>query len=47
MGGWQMRDWVASRLHRRFLVGTAAGLLLSVLVFLLLFLGLYRTELDA
>lgn len=37
--------WVASRLGRRFAVGTAVGLLASSLIFLLIFLTLYRTEL--
>lgn len=41
-----MFEWMTSRLHRRFLAGTAAGLLMSVLVFLLLFLGMYRAELG-
>jgi signal transduction histidine kinase/HAMP domain-containing protein len=37
--------WVASGLGRRFAVGTAGGLLASSLVFLIIFLALYRTEL--
>jgi len=37
--------WVGSRLGRRFAVGTAGGLFASSLVFLLIFLALYRTEL--
>lgn len=37
--------WPGSRLNRKFAIGTAAGLLASSLVFLVLFLALYRTEL--
>ena len=39
--------WLHSRLNRRFSMGTAAGLLASSLVFLMLYLGLYRTELAS
>ena len=39
--------WLRSRLSRKFAVGTAGGLLASSLVFLVLFLALYRTELAA
>ena len=39
--------WWHSRLGRKFALGTAVGLLASSLVFLALFLGLYRTELSA
>ncbi|MBU0500954.1 MAG: HAMP domain-containing protein [Gammaproteobacteria bacterium] len=38
--------WIGSRLQRRFLLGTAAGVLISLMVFFLLFIGLYRTELG-
>lgn len=37
--------WLKSRLSRKFAVGTAAGLLVSSLVFVVLFLALYRGEL--
>jgi signal transduction histidine kinase/HAMP domain-containing protein len=37
--------WLASRLARRFAVATAGGLLASSLIFLIIFLALYRTEL--
>jgi len=39
--------WFGSRLSRKFAVGTAAGLVASSLVFLVLFLALYRGELAA
>lgn len=39
--------WVGGRLHRRFTLGTAAGLLISSLVFLILYVGLYRQELAS
>ncbi len=37
--------WLSSRLTRKFAIGTAAGLLASSLIFLVLFLTLYRAEL--
>ncbi len=37
--------WLANGLNRKFAVGTAAGLLISSLVFLMLYIGLYRNEL--
>ncbi|MCB1800328.1 MAG: HAMP domain-containing protein [Gammaproteobacteria bacterium] len=37
-------NWLNARLSRRFAVGTAAGLFASSLLFLLLFLALYRGE---
>lgn len=40
-------QWLRSRLSRMFAVGTAAGLVVSSLVFLMLFLALYRGELAA
>jgi signal transduction histidine kinase len=40
-------QWLASRLSRKFAIGTAAGLLASSLVFLMLFLALYRAELAS
>jgi signal transduction histidine kinase len=39
--------WLRHSLNRKFVIGTAAGLLLSSLVFLVLFMGLYRAELEA
>ena len=39
--------WPPSRLSQKFGLGTAAGLLLSSLIFLLLYIGLYSTELTA
>ena len=37
--------WLRSRLNRKFALGTAGGLLASSLIFLVLFLALYRGEL--
>ncbi len=39
--------WLNGKLGRRFAFGTAAGLLLSSLVFLVLFLQMYRGHLEA
>ena len=39
--------WLRSRLSRKFAIGTAGGLLSSSVVFLVLFLALYRGELSA
>ena len=39
--------WLNGKLGRRFALGTAAGLLLSSLVFLVLFLQMYRGNLEA
>lgn len=39
-------QWLNSSLNHKFVVGTAAGLLLSSLVFLFLYMGLYRAELQ-
>lgn len=39
--------WLRSRLSRKFLLGTAGGLVASSLVFLLLFLVLLRTQMEA
>lgn len=39
--------WLRSRLSRKFAIGTAGGLLASSVVFLVLFLALYRGELSA
>ena len=38
--------WIEQRLHTKFAVGTAVGLLMSSLVFLVLFVGLYRDRLE-
>lgn len=38
--------WIEQRLHTKFAAGTAAGLLVSSLVFLVLFIGLYRDQLE-
>lgn len=38
--------WLHQSLNRKFVIGTAAGLLISSLVFLALFMGLYRAELE-
>ncbi|MDJ0807458.1 MAG: ATP-binding protein [Gammaproteobacteria bacterium] len=39
-------NWIANSLNRKFFFGTAVGLLLSSLVFLLLYIQLYRAELT-
>lgn len=39
--------WLSSSLNRKFALGTAGGLLVSSLVFLLLYIGMYRSELAA
>ncbi len=41
-----LKPWIASSLNRKFAAGTAAGLLMSSLVFLVLYMGLYRAELG-
>jgi len=38
-------SWVERKLNRKFLLGNAMGILLSSLVFLLLYLGMYREKL--
>ncbi|MEN8763718.1 MAG: ATP-binding protein [Thiogranum sp.] len=38
-------SWIERKLNRKFLVGNAMGILLSSLVFLLLYLGMYREKL--
>ncbi len=40
-------NWLTYRLNRKFGLGTAAGLVLSSLVFLILYIGLYRNELAS
>jgi PAS domain S-box-containing protein len=39
------RSWIDRKLNRKFLVGNAMGILLSSLVFLLLYLGMYQEKL--
>jgi len=39
-------SWLKDGLNRKFAIGTAAGLLMSSLVFLVLFVGLYRAQLE-
>ncbi len=39
-------SWLSSNLNRKFAVGTAAGLVISSLVFLVLFLRLYGAQLE-
>ncbi|MES9877023.1 MAG: ATP-binding protein [Candidatus Sedimenticola sp. PURPLELP] len=41
-----MLFWMNSRLNRRFIAATAAGLLVSTLIFILLFIGMYRSEIG-
>ncbi|MET0015081.1 MAG: ATP-binding protein [Sedimenticola sp.] len=41
-----MLTWMNSRLNRRFVVATAAGLLASTLIFILLFIGMYQAEIG-
>jgi signal transduction histidine kinase/HAMP domain-containing protein len=38
--------WLEEGLSRKFAIGTAAGLLISSLVFLVLFVGLYREQIE-
>jgi PAS domain S-box-containing protein len=46
MNGIRGMEWIATRLNRKFLLGTFSGLLLVSLIFLLLFLGMYREQLE-
>ena len=39
-------EWISKSLNRKFIVGTALGLAISSLVFLLLYIPLYETELS-
>jgi PAS domain S-box-containing protein len=39
-------EWIASRLSRKLVGGLAAGMMLTSLVFLVLFVGLYRARLE-
>jgi len=39
-------SWISKSLNRKFIAGTAAGLLISLLVFLVLFATMYRAELK-
>jgi signal transduction histidine kinase len=41
-----LRDWLNRSLARRFTLGTAAGLVASSVVFLVLFVGMYRQTLE-
>ncbi len=41
-----MMRWIKKSLNRKFLLGTAAGLLVSTLVFVMLFIALYKSELE-
>ncbi|PLY14360.1 MAG: histidine kinase [Sedimenticola sp.] len=41
-----MFKWMTSRLNRSFLAATAAGLLMSTVIFLLIFLAMYETEIS-
>ena len=38
-------NWITTNLHRKFIIGTTAGLMVSSLVFLLLYIPLYQSEL--
>ncbi len=40
------KNWISTSLNRKFLLGTAAGLLISSLIFLLLYIPLYHAELT-
>jgi PAS domain S-box-containing protein len=42
-----MRQWVNSRLGRTFAIALTAGLLSASLIFLVLFVGLYRNQLES
>lgn len=42
----QQNNWVQQRLNRKFLLGNAAGILISSLVFLLLYLGMYQEQIS-
>ena len=39
-------QWIKSSLNRKFIVGTASGLLVSTLVFLFLFANMYNSEVE-
>lgn len=39
-------QWISSSLNRKFIAGTAAGLLVSSFVFLILFITMYQNELE-
>ncbi|MEW8505354.1 MAG: ATP-binding protein [Candidatus Thiodiazotropha sp.] len=40
-------NWIANSLNRKFILGTTSGLAFSSLVFLLLYIPLYQSELEA
>ncbi|MDJ0862001.1 MAG: ATP-binding protein [Gammaproteobacteria bacterium] len=42
-----LSPWIKGRLGRKFLLGNAAGLMLSSVVFLVLFVSMYRGQLEA
>ncbi|MEW8086984.1 MAG: ATP-binding protein [Candidatus Thiodiazotropha endolucinida] len=39
-------NWIANSLNRKFILGTTSGLAISSLVFLLLYISLYQSELE-
>lgn len=41
-----MLSWMQTKLNRRFLVATAAGMLISLIIFVLLFLGMYQNTVE-
>ncbi|MES9849909.1 MAG: hypothetical protein ABW145_16100, partial [Candidatus Thiodiazotropha sp.] len=41
-----MMNWIANSLNRKFILGTTSGLAISSLVFLLLYISLYQSELE-
>lgn len=43
----RLTDWIDRRLNRKFLLGNAAGILASSVVFLLLYLGMYEEQISA
>ncbi|MEA3292403.1 MAG: ATP-binding protein [Pseudomonadota bacterium] len=42
-----MLDWLTSKLERKYLLGTASGLLAMSLIFFLLFISMYRAQLES
>lgn len=47
MTGTASDSWIATSLNRKFFAGTAAGLLISLVIFLILFVSLYRHQLES
>ncbi|MCG7949569.1 MAG: hypothetical protein N0C84_24820 [Candidatus Thiodiazotropha taylori] len=39
-------NWINESLNRKFILGTTSGLVLSTLVFLLLYIPIYQSELE-